>query len=47
VQQAARAHGGTATAQNAAGGGALVEVSFGRAMSTREPGPTAPAATHG
>jgi two-component system sensor histidine kinase MprB len=29
VQQTARAHGGTATAQNAPGGGALVEVSFG------------------
>jgi len=32
VRQTALAHGGNATAQNAPGGGALVQVSFGRAL---------------
>jgi two-component system sensor histidine kinase MprB len=41
VQQTALAHGGTAAAHNAPGGGALVQVSFGPVVSTASPAPAA------
>ncbi|HLJ02418.1 MAG TPA: HAMP domain-containing sensor histidine kinase [Solirubrobacteraceae bacterium] len=47
VQQTARSHGGSATAQNAPGGGALVHVSFGPMLNPSEPGSPAAAASAG